>query len=333
MVAQLDFTSQTGFNADASGWDPANARAMVYCSDLAYGDPAHVEQTLPTWNLKFEKFLNVEDTQAFLASRDGVGIVAFRGTQPTDLIDWATDVNCVLTPGAYGGVHCGFKRALDLVWPDVADFIGKKQRVFVTGHSLGGAVACLAAARAAYEHVLAPQALTLFTYGQPRAGDATFVDFVNRTLPGRVVRIVNNLDLVPRVPPRNSFVARYGHCDGVMWIDFDGNLHGNPKYWNALLTLLEVAPKADEVQLDERELAAKIRLQGLRGVLAKFQPSGRPLASILDIGEAFLADDATRLVIRSIGKDALREPAAMIVDHFMDNYKRLLDGTTGLADS
>lgn len=68
-------------------------------------------------------------------------------------------------------------------------------------------------------------------------------------------------------------------------------------------------------------------------MLAKFEPSGRSLASLLDVGQSFLADDATRLVIGPIGKDALHEPMAMIVDHFMDNYKRLFDGTTGLADS
>ena len=220
MAAQLDFTSKTTINADAGGWDPANARAMVYCSDLAYADPAHVDQTLTTWNLKLEKFLNVDDTQGFLASGDdGLGIVAFRGTQPTDLIDWATDANCVLVQDAPGKVHSGFKRALDLVWSDVDSFMKTKQRVFVTGHSLGGALACLAAARAVHLNTGAAKALTLFTYGQPRVGDA------------------------------------------------------------------------------------------------------------------FLADDTTRLVIRTIGKDALHEPAAMIVDHFMDHYSRLLDGTTGLADS
>ena len=333
MVAQLDFTSKTTLNADANGWDPANARAMVYCSDLAYSDPAHVEQTLKTWNLKLDTFLNVGDTQAFLASRDDLGIVAFRGTQPTDLIDWATDANCALVQDAPGMVHSGFKRALDLVWPAVRAFIGEKRRVFITGHSLGGALACLAAARVAHQSVDSAKTLTLFTYGQPRTGDASFVADVNDTLRGRMIRVVNNLDLVPRVPPRNSFVAHYGHCDGVVWIDFDGNLHGSPKYWDALLTLLEVAPEPDEVTLAESQVPTKIHLRGFRGVLAKFQPSGRSLASLLDIGESFLGDDATRLVIRTIGKDALHEPVAMIVDHFMDNYKRLFDGTTGLADS
>jgi len=347
MAAQLDFTSKTTINADAGGWDPANARAMVYCSDLAYADPAHVDQTLTTWNLKLEKFLNVDDTQGFLASGDdGLGIVAFRGTQPTDLIDWATDANCVLVQDAPGKVHSGFKRALDLVWSDVDSFMKTKQRVFVTGHSLGGALACLAAARAVHLNTGAAKALTLFTYGQPRVGDAAFVDFVNGRLGGRMVRVVDNLDIVPRVPPRNSLGAHYGHCDGVVWIDFDGNLHGNPKYWEALLTLLEVAPQPDELTLGaggvatpgQLTLAAgglstKIRLDGFQGILAKFQPSGRSLASLLDLGDAFLADDTTRLVIRTIGKDALHEPAAMIVDHFMDHYSRLLDGTTGLADS
>ena len=347
MAPELDFTSKTTINADATGWDPANARAMVSCSALAYSDPALVDRTLKAWHLKLDDFLTAGDTQAFLASSDDLGIVAFRGTQPTDLIDWATDANCVLVQEAPGiMVHRGFQCALDLVWSDVDAFIKTKRRVFVTGHSLGGALACLTAARAARGSATTAKTLSLFTYGQPRVGDATFVDFVNQNLGGRMVRVVNNLDLVPRVPPRNTLGAHYGHCDGVVWIDFDGNLHGNPKYWEALLTLLEVAPQPDELTLGaggvatpgQLTLAAggvstKIRLNGLQGILAKYQPRGRSLASLLDIGEWFLGDEATRLVIRSIGKDALHEPAAMIVDHFMDHYSRLLDGTTGLADS
>src|SRR6266481_4748367 len=113
MAPELDFTSKTTINADATGWDPANVRAMVSCSALAYSDPALVDRTLKAWHLKLDGFLTAGDTQA------------------TDLIDWATDANCVLVQEAPGiMVHRGFQCALDLVWSEVAAFIKTKRRVF-----------------------------------------------------------------------------------------------------------------------------------------------------------------------------------------------------------
>ena len=60
----------------------------------------------------------------------------------------------------------------------------------MTGHSLGGALATLAAAR--------HQADVLWTFGAPRVGDALFA----RSLAGTAIgRVVNGNDPVPAVPP------------------------------------------------------------------------------------------------------------------------------------
>ena len=77
--------------------------------------------------------------------------------------------------------------------------------------------------------------------------------------------------------------------------------------------MLEVAPQPDELTLGNGGVATpgqltlaaggvstKIRLDGFQGILGKFQPSGRSLASLLDVGESFLGDDSPEAFARVV---------------------------------
>ncbi len=322
----LDFQSDS-FDPKAFGWSVRNANALACCSELAYEDAGTVQSRLGQWNLQYVDFLNKQNTQVFLAKTAACGIVCFRGTEPTNAFDWATDANVLQVKGPFGMVHSGFSAALDLVWPTVRDFIAQTvqaaQPVFVAGHSLGGALACLTIARALEEGAATPDRLSLHTIGQPRVGDADFADAMNQQMAGRMVRVVNNIDLVPRVPPRRSPIGAYQHCDGVVWIDVDGHLHRDQRYWRTLLELLDFDPQPEPAE----------GIQGLRGLLEKFRPRGRSLLSLVELGAEFLTSSITRTVLRSIGKDTLKDPVAMIVDHFKDRYTRLLEAPGDPLDS
>nr|WP_090580074.1 lipase family protein [Nitrosomonas sp. Nm58] len=82
-------------------------------------------------------------------------LVAFRGTEPDDLKDWLTDAQFDLTDGSIKNiknkVHRGFHEALNAAWPQlegaIADLRTHNQAIWVTGHSLGAALATLAVAR------------------------------------------------------------------------------------------------------------------------------------------------------------------------------------------
>jgi hypothetical protein len=133
-------------------------------------------------------------------------IVAFRGT--ADLRNWLTDLDCRLVPVLNFRVHRGFYEAMQAVELDLDAGLGQapESRLWVTGHSLGGALAKLWALWAAGRgHDVAG----VYTFGQPRVGDAAFASFYNSVLGARSFRVVHAEDIVPRVP---WMLARYRHA-------------------------------------------------------------------------------------------------------------------------
>ena len=106
-------------------------------------------------------------------------IVAFRGTEDTrQLIDELLET--VTTPSQdflNGKVQAYFKTAFEDLWqcmePIVKALLSKNpsHQVWVTGHSLGAALASLASVWLAYYNIAARQNVILHTFGSPRVGD------------------------------------------------------------------------------------------------------------------------------------------------------------------
>ena len=117
----------------------------------------------------------------FVARKADHVILAFRGTAATDeewnqvLVQWLANLNYAQVEGANGRLHQGFVEALDLAWVTIRKRLREAMtpgcKLWVTGHSLGGALATLAAARLA-EESMAPEAV--YVFGSPRVGDKTF---------------------------------------------------------------------------------------------------------------------------------------------------------------
>lgn len=66
----------------------------------------------------------------------------------------------------------------------------------VTGHSLGGSLAILAAADLAKSHKIDQ----VYTFGQPRVGNAAFATYYQNLVPN-TFRLIDYADIVPHVPP------------------------------------------------------------------------------------------------------------------------------------
>jgi triacylglycerol lipase len=119
---------------------------------------------------------------------------------------------------------------------------GSGRLLHVTGHSLGGALATLAALRLQKERLYPVQ--TVYTYGSPRAGDSDFALAFDALLGTRCHRVVNNEDLVTRVPMRSM---GYKHIGQIAYIDERGVLRFDVGYWYRFLNLVANASASLEV--------------------------------------------------------------------------------------
>jgi len=142
-------------------------------------------------------------TAGFIVANDDIIIVAFRGTE--DLRDWLTDLTTEWTV-LKGGVrvHTGFFRSYSTIrermFATVTRLLMQKARpVYITGHSLGGALACMATSELANadDAQVRDSIAACYTFGCPRAGDKSFDWYVKVPL----YRVTNGIDVVPTIPP------------------------------------------------------------------------------------------------------------------------------------
>jgi triacylglycerol lipase len=205
-------------------------------AELVYEEAPMIEAVvLGRWGFDRVVYMNEDDTQAFVATSDQATIVSFRGTEPQSLADWLTDAHSSLVPGPFGGrVHAGFYWSLGEVWKYVNDCVadfddGQCKPVWVTGHSLGGALAALAVAR----WLAAGRAVQgMYTFGQPRSGDDEFARNFNFAFRPHAFRFVNNNDLVTRVPPRS---LGYSHLGTFKYFLEDGQFAEGIGWWRRFL--------------------------------------------------------------------------------------------------
>jgi len=214
-------------------WDNGQAWPCLV-SDVAFSDRYVTAKPLDT-----AKAAPPEgDTQLFYAISASHVLVAWRGTEMSGLADLATDTtfrpvkpevaaNCNpkapcsdLTP--VGSVHLGFRDSYEMARRVFAIDFGKTipqkiegRKLFICGHSLGGALGLIYAASLKTRNPL------LYTYGMPR----TFTLHAVQTLGElRHFRHVNDADLVPRVPPEagldNYLYDLYGPMGTLMGLSW-----------------------------------------------------------------------------------------------------------------
>lgn len=146
------------------------------------------------------KQVKSSDTQAFITHHDELILISVRGTNEL-LADGLRDADAQQVPfeEGEGKVHNGFYGAAKVAYTFVVSYLEKfysGQKLLITGHSLGGAVALLLAEMLRRDPQYAPD-IVLYTYGAPRAGDATFIESAQ---PLNHHRIVKHNDPVPSVP-------------------------------------------------------------------------------------------------------------------------------------
>ncbi len=223
----FDVHAERPFQATATTYTSLNAWWLAELSRLVYkqerdeiGDRAGEQtrnQILSEVGLAETAFFNAGGSQAVLVGPSGpdgprFAVVVFRGTD--DLQAWF-DFNFDLVPTRWpegGKVHQGFQEAFNVIWHQIDAALPPGVPTLYAGHSLGGALATLAASRR-------PPTST-HTFGSPRVGDADFVAAVPHDT---FFRVVNNRDIVTEAPP-----VGLEHVGQLHYITHDGDLLVDP---------------------------------------------------------------------------------------------------------
>ena len=181
--------------------------------------------------------VNIEQVESFYSAGSHVGlfrlkrtvggrpvlVVCFRGTN--NLLQWILNLTVLggpwydENPEDPASVHQGFKYIFDKLWPQVEELVSKfNGPVFYAGHSLGGALALMAAVRR--------KPVALYTFGAPRVGNQAFAELADDI---KHHRIIYNHDIVTTLPlttgVRSGIIyehtgtARYLMSDGKMLVD------------------------------------------------------------------------------------------------------------------
>lgn len=220
-------------------YEPNLALQLVYCAQLAYETPDTVKSIASNvWKMERVQFLNDSetDTQGFCMHDERKLVVSFRGTESKK--DWTTNIKFPLVrptiyPARFNEVkaHLGFNRSMEAVWPQVQQFVDQAYerhphlKLYVTGHSLGGALALLC-----YSYFVLSdtprRVAAIYTLGQPPVGNEAFCTALMLNSPNTTyIRITNNNDCVPQL-----FIPGAQHGKTHLHISPSGSFQFDPSH-------------------------------------------------------------------------------------------------------
>ena len=222
------------FDCRSERFELLNAWWLAEASLLAYADPEFAVPRFREAGFDTVERFSDESTQCYAVHNEDFAVVAFSGSDmrvrdDTDnasdvLTDWLVNLDAGMVDSErVGRVHKGFRAALDEIWdPQDKDENQRlkpyldgicedgHRKAWFTGHSLGAALATLAAGR--YEH--APE---LYTFGSPRVGDSAYA----QSLSCNAYRFVHDRDIVCKVP----LSGIYEHVGTAKYLDDEGGIH------------------------------------------------------------------------------------------------------------
>jgi len=190
-------------------------------SNISYQSPTTAGPLFKELGFNSE-FYSVNGSDAYCLFNDDDVVVVCRGTQPTQFSDIIADLRVMLVTSSsgFGKVHKGFKQSVDNIWGDISNKLkqyGKHKDIYLTGHSLGAAMATLIATRCKRLYDM-PNPVALFTYGSPRVGNGAYVGLMYG-IELTHHRWVNNADIVTRNP-----IGRYKHHGELHYMNHYGQV-------------------------------------------------------------------------------------------------------------
>ena len=190
-------------------------------SEIIYRGYSYAKDAL--FGIEWE-FFERDDTQAMIVvdQAEKELYIVFRGT--SSFKDWITNAQCKIVYSRIGGMHGGVYAAYQAVRDDIEKFVvkvfndHKDYKIWICGHSLGGALATWCAY--VMSLVVGIEAIAgVYTFGSMKVFDKDSCMEYNRILEEQTYRIVHGCDMVTYLP-----TGKYQHVEDLVYIDTKDNI-------------------------------------------------------------------------------------------------------------
>jgi len=202
---------------------------MCVLAGLVYKQPKEVIQILASCCYSHIRWFDNENTKAFIAfnSRSNKLIICFRGTPQLNLKAIISYISTIHKKVTYNGsIHKRFYEAYKAVEKDMREYINNlpvnsDTSIMCTGHSLGAAIATIASRELG--------AVELYTFGSPRVGNKTYVEYL---CDSNIMhyRYVNNNDIITVLP---FAILGYRHFGDAIYFNNYGYVR-NQSLWQTI---------------------------------------------------------------------------------------------------
>jgi len=273
------------------------AKLMLELCAIAYKEPGDAREELQKRGYESETISSGSMNGYVIKSGDSA-VILLRGTQ-SSLFDVLQDLLFIKSAGEHGGMHGGFRRGYSQSMHEQVNKLLERfgaKRVWITGHSLGGALSVVCA------HDLIVDGkypiAGVMTFGQPMVVRQDMSEFLEPQLDGRYVFFVNDMDPVTRaVAPYVHFghMVRFSEGtierSGARRVMYGGQSDDERTETNVTSVQPNVEP------MSETELSELIeRLQGTQAPV--LGPDGRPM---------------------------MQASFPQVSDHYLTNYRKMID--------
>jgi triacylglycerol lipase len=283
---------QLAWDSEAPADWPA-AESLATISSLAYQPPVDASESYARLGFKTIMPVVAGSMVGYILSIDDVTVIAFRGTDTA--FDWFTNLDLLDESTPFGPIHAGFYNAYQSMKPQIIKVLGQRnpKRLWITGHSLGGALAVVAA----YDLIDKEKRTVdgVMTFGQPMVAKTLLANHLDQILLGKFAHFVNHADIVPRAPPG------FAPCGSLVWFTDAGVLRSPPKRAPGKVVIAEKlhAAKYAQIQpLTKQEFdAQKAKMRAKTP--AKFLPDGTRRYTV---SFPFIKDHAIDLYLSEVRK-------------------------------
>jgi hypothetical protein len=221
---------------NTSAYDPIVAEKYLHIAGAAYCSSSQIQ----TWSCEHCRYVpgfapktvitdRVRNLQVFIGydNDDNLNVISFRGTSNSDLRNWIANLAIGMTvpyaEAPRATVHQGFYDHYTALKPQLMDALRNMPNapIRITGHSMGGALAAIAAIDLQYFEGFTIH--SIFSFGAPRSGNYEYSLWLTNQVPNNW-RVTHRQDIVVHVPPQD-LNGYYHTAREVHYPDFYASPH------------------------------------------------------------------------------------------------------------